>query len=144
MAAHSGVPRLPRDDEPAEKEPHRDKNAQVYPCCIARKLSRKEMDTCPKARKALDAEWEQLRILKRLHPTKGIGACDEGNVREAGSVREEARQAGKTVHFGRIAELCHEKKGVSLKTATQRKYERSQRTSWRQRQRPGLQLGGIL
>ena len=67
------------------------------------------MTSCPRARKALDAEWEKLRFLKRPHPTKGVGALDEGNVREASSVREEARQAGKTVHFGRIVELCHEK-----------------------------------
>ncbi len=35
----------------------------------------------------------------------------EGNVRETSAVREEARLAGKTVHFGRIVELCHEKGG---------------------------------
>ncbi len=56
----------------------------------------------------MDAEWEKLRFLKRPHPVKGDGAWDEGTVREASSVREEARQAGKTVHFGRIVELCHE------------------------------------
>ncbi len=67
------------------------------------------MESCPKAREALDAEWEQLRILKRPHPTKGVGAWDEGNVREASAVRKEAQQAGKTVHFGRSVELCHEK-----------------------------------
>ena len=50
----------------------------------------------------------KLRFLKRPHPTKGIGAWDEGNVREAASVRKEAQQADKTVHFGRIADLCHE------------------------------------
>ena len=50
----------------------------------------------------MDAEWEKLRFLKRPHPTEGVGAWDEGGVREAASVREEARQAGKTVHFGRI------------------------------------------
>ena len=67
------------------------------------------MAPCPKARKALDAEWEKLRFLKRPHPVKGLGVWDEGRVREASSVREEARQAGKTVHSGRIVELCHEK-----------------------------------
>ena len=72
------------------------------------------METCPRTRKALDAEWEKLRFLKRSHPTKGVGACDEGNVREAGSVREEARQAGNTVHLGRIVEYCHGKKGSEL------------------------------
>ena len=114
----SDVPRLPREFESSVPEPHRDKNAWHPPGCIARKLSKKEMTSCPRARKALDAEWEKLRFLKRPHPTKGVGAWDEGNVREASSVREEARQAGKTVHFGRTAELCHEKKGASWPTAT--------------------------
>ena len=58
------------------------------------------MESCPRARKALDAEWGKLRFLKRPHPTEGVGAWDEGNVREASSVRKEAQQAGKTVHFG--------------------------------------------
>jgi hypothetical protein len=67
------------------------------------------MDACPKARKALNAEWEKLRLLKRPHPVQGQGAWDEGNVREASSVRDAARAAGNTVHFGRIVEPCHEK-----------------------------------
>jgi hypothetical protein len=67
------------------------------------------MESCPKARKALDAEWEKLRFLKRPFPTKGTGAWDEGNVREASAVRKEAQQSGKVIHFGRIVELCHEK-----------------------------------
>ena len=101
------VPRLPLDDGPDEKEPHRDRKTWHPPCCIARTLSRKEMESCPKARKALDAEWERLRFLKRPHPTKGVGAWDEGNVREASSVRKEAQQAGKTVHLGRIVIPTH-------------------------------------
>ena len=51
----------------------------------------------------------KLRYLKRPHPVKGLGAWDEGNVREADSVRAEARQNGKTVHVGRTCELCREK-----------------------------------
>mgnify|MGYP002806181890 CR=1 FL=1 len=60
------------------------------------------MESCPGARKALDAEWEKQRTLKRPHPTQGLGAWDEGNVREASEVRAEARLKGLTVHFGRI------------------------------------------
>ncbi len=40
---------------------------------------------------------------------KGLGAWDEGNVREADHVRANARQEGTTFHFGRIRELCHER-----------------------------------
>ncbi len=54
------VPRLPMDGEPDEKEPHREKAVWHPPCCIARTLSKKEMESCPKAKKALDAEWEHL------------------------------------------------------------------------------------
>ena len=90
-------------------DPHREKNTQHPPACIARKLTKKEMSTDPRAKIALDAEWEKLRFLKRPHPTKGHGAWDEGNVREAAAVRKEAQNRGDTVHFGRIVELCHEK-----------------------------------
>ena len=111
--ASSGVPNLPRTTEPTPTA-HRDEIAeeptQVNPACIARKLSRKEMGTCPKAKKRpLDAEWEQPRTLKRPYPAKGFGAWDETNVREASEVRAKARQDGNAVHFGRICELCHEK-----------------------------------
>ena len=51
----------------------------------------------------------KLRFLKRPHPVKGLGAWDEGNVREADSVRAKARQEGNTAHFGRIFKLCHER-----------------------------------
>ena len=98
----SYVPRLPLQSEPDAEEPHRDKSAWHPPCCIARKLSRKEMTTDPKAQKALDAEWEKLRFLKRPHPTPGVGAGDEGNIREAASVRKEAQRECRTVHFARI------------------------------------------
>ena len=101
------IPRLPGEFETL-REPHRERNTWHPQGCIARTLSKKEMDACPKARKALYAEWEKLRFLKRPDPVKGFGAWDEGNVREASSVREEARQADKTVHFGRIVELCHD------------------------------------
>ena len=68
----------------------------------------RERGTCPKARKALDAEWEKLRTLKRPHPAKGFGAWDERGVREASEARAQARHNGQTVHFARICELCHE------------------------------------
>ena len=51
----------------------------------------------------------KLRTLKRPFPTRGFGAWDEASAREASDVRAQARQDGKTVHVGRICELCHEK-----------------------------------
>ena len=82
----------------AEQGPHRDKNIRISPCCIARKLTKKEMSTDPRAKAALDAEWEKLCFLKRPHPIKGHGAWDEGNVREASAVRKEAQDKGRTFH----------------------------------------------
>ncbi len=88
------------------------------------------MSADPRAKAALDAEWEKLRFLKRPHPCKGHGAWDEGNVREASAVRKEAQDKGNTVHFGRIVELCHEK-GSELEIGDpERKDEGSIRSPW--------------
>ena len=62
----------------------------------------------PQGEQTLDAAREQLIVLKRPHPVEGLGAWDEGNIREASSVRADARHNGNTVHVGRICELCHE------------------------------------
>ncbi len=50
---HDAVPRLPLDGEPDVQEPHRERNVRHPPCCTARKLSRKEMESCPNAKKGL-------------------------------------------------------------------------------------------
>ncbi len=47
------IPRLP--GEFAALEPHLDRGTWYPPGCIARTLSKKEMDTCPRARRALYA-----------------------------------------------------------------------------------------
>ena len=39
----------------------------------------------------------------------GRGAWDEDSVREASSVRVQARQSGATVHFARILDIYHER-----------------------------------
>ena len=52
---------------------------------------------------------ERLRFLRRPYPAKGLGAWDEGSVREASEVRAKARHDGQTIFFGRICELRHEK-----------------------------------
>ncbi len=54
------------------------------------------MASYPKARRALDAEWESYAFSNGPIPLKAL------------SVREEVRQAVKTVHPGRIVRLCHE------------------------------------
>ncbi len=62
-----------------------------------------------RAKRALDAEWEKVRFLKRANPVKGLGGLDEACVTDADEVRSRARQMGEAVHVGRICELCHEK-----------------------------------
>jgi len=67
---------------------------------VARLVPKDEVRKNPKAKAALDKEWENLR-------TKGI--WDESRVRECKSIVDEARGQGKTVHLARIFEACYEK-----------------------------------
>ena len=110
-------PRLPREASRAETEAHRDKSdgEQImhgipFPCCIARKVNKKEYSQSKEATAAMDEEWENLRTVPRPDPKdKGIGVWDESKVIEAKDARAVARRLGKKAHFGRIAELCYEK-----------------------------------
>ena len=67
---------------------------------VARLVSKDEIASNPKAKAALDKEWENLR-------TKGV--WDEKSVRECRDIVAEARREGKAVHLGRIFEACYEK-----------------------------------
>ena len=67
---------------------------------VARLVSKDEVASNPKAKAALDKEWENLR-------TKGV--WDEKRVRECRDIVAEVRRDGKTVHLGRIFEACYEK-----------------------------------
>ena len=67
---------------------------------VARLVPKDEVRRNPKAKAALDKEWENLR-------TKGV--WDESRVKECKSIVEEARKNGETVHLGRIFEACYEK-----------------------------------
>ena len=94
-----------------------------FPIAVARKVSRSEYISVPEA-KAVDAEWEKLRKLKRPNPKdQGRGAWAEEVVREEADVREEARVGKFKVHFGGIAELCHENGSELPKGDPNRKYK---------------------
>ena len=72
----------------------------------------------------MDAEWNKLRYAKRPDPKdKGVGVWDETMVMEASDVRNGARQAGDTVHFLRIAELCMQKGSELAEDDPQRKFK---------------------
>ncbi len=63
---------------------------------------------------------------------KGSGVWDEGRVREADAVRDEARRDGATVHFGRVAVLLHLKGGELEEGHVDRTYRggRSSLATW--------------
>ena len=69
-------------------------------CAVARLVPRDEVSRTPKAKAALDAEWERLRAK---------GTWDEARVQECRKVVSEAHRKGETVHLGRIFEACYEK-----------------------------------
>ena len=68
----------------------------------------------PKAKAALEKEWENLR-------TKGV--WDESRVRECKSIVGEARKNGETVHLGRVFEACYEKGSELLADDPRRKFK---------------------
>ena len=71
---------------------------------VARLVPKDEVRKNPKAKAALDKEWENLRA---------EGVWDESRVRECKSIVDEARRKGETVHLGRVFEACYEK-GLEL------------------------------
>ena len=69
---------------------------------VARLVLKDDDAKNPKAKAALDKDWENLSLR-----TKGV--WDESRVRECKSIVEEARKNGQTIHLGRIFEACYEK-----------------------------------
>merc|ERR1712198_295248 len=67
--------------------------------CVARPVPHAEFVANPKAIEASELEWGRLRAVGRT------GCWDETNPR----VMAEARDSGRTVHFGKLMELCVEK-----------------------------------
>ena len=61
---------------------------------------KKEIDKTPAAKKALDIEWDKL---------VKAGVWDEKHPREWSALSSEARKNGRTIHIGRVFEICVEK-----------------------------------
>ena len=78
---------------------------------LARPVSRSEVRSNPKARAALQKEWDRLRE---------IPAWDESKVREWADVSAEARRTGKTVHVGRVFDITVEKNAEFKTLSVQR------------------------
>ena len=81
---------------------------------VARLVSKDEIASNPKAKTALDKEWEILR-------NKGV--WDEKRVRECRDIVAEARRNGQTVHLGRIFEACYEKGSELPESDPRRKFK---------------------
>ena len=71
--------------------------------CAARSVTKSEMLTHPKAKAAMQLEWDRLRA------QGDHGVWDESKVMEWDEVKRGAIRDKKTVHLGRIFELCFEK-----------------------------------
>ena len=69
------------------------------PACVAKKVPRSKWNT-PKAKVALDKEWNKLRTHKHPKGNK-TGVWDESTVCEAKEAREYARKMGEVHHYGR-------------------------------------------
>ena len=83
-ADEDAVPEIAKDVVTQQEHRKREAvsgRAQMYLAAVARKVPRSEWDK-PKARAALDAEWEKLRTTPWPNK-KGIGTWDESTVEES-------------------------------------------------------------
>ena len=103
----------PAKDKPEHCPRLRDQ-AALWNVLVARPVSRKEALANPDAKKALVKEWDKLRAQ---------GVSDESKVRPWSEVKAEARRAGKTVHVGRIFDICVEKNSELPASDPRRKYK---------------------
>ncbi len=95
-------PSMPFKSSTTEGE-HNTKNPTSrasYNALVARILSKREIAASDGARVALKLEWNKL---------KAQGVWDVTRVKPWSRVANEARSSGKTVHVGRIFEICVEK-----------------------------------
>ena len=67
---------------------------------VAKDVRRDKWKTIPKAMEAIAAEWARLRAQN---------VWDEAHPRTLGSVQAEAKRNNKTIHIGRLFDLCVEK-----------------------------------
>ena len=71
--------------------------------CVARPVKNEEINANPKARESVEVEWARLRAVGKH------GCWDEKNPRPKVEVMAEAQKGNRTVHFGKLMELCVEK-----------------------------------
>ena len=77
--------------------PKRDRTYYGIPGCVARPVSKLELEASPKAVKARDDEWRKLR-------EKDV--WDESVVMEWNDARKIASSKGQTIHLARLFGIC--------------------------------------
>ena len=87
------------DRHTAEHSPQGDVIAEWF-AMVHLPIPMKKAQSIPRARAAVDKEWDALASLP---------AWDLSRVKPKAQVIAEARKAGRTVHFGSLMDLCHEK-----------------------------------
>ena len=86
-----------------KQQSHRDKLSpfsDLFECCVARTVTKKELKENKKAQQAVQKEWDKLR---------GLQTWDESRVREWSDVAKEARKTGQKVNVGLIFQIVVEK-----------------------------------
>ena len=96
---YTDTPEMPLRSTPCIHRSH-DQIVFCYSACVARAVDRKERAANPKAKAALDKEWNKLITQ---------GYWDYSSVREWSHLLAEARKTGAVAHFGGIFDICVEK-----------------------------------
>ncbi|CAE6962770.1 unnamed protein product [Symbiodinium sp. CCMP2592] len=111
--AVDAAPAMPvRPDPHSHRSP--DSSVFFYSACVARPVDRKERAVNPKAKAALDKEWNKLI---------NQGCWDYASVREWRDVSNEAVAKGETAHVGRIFDICVEKNSELPESDPNRKFK---------------------
>ena len=115
------APRMPCAT--ARPSAHREKTSAhgLFNACVARPVKPAEVKTNPKARAAMQTEWERLRKVKRPDGTHGV--WDEAAVQEWSAVRASARRIGKKINVGLVFGIVVEKNVELDPTDKRRKYK---------------------
>ena len=106
--AQGPIPCMPIQSSTKREAKHREKvpkTSMPFTALVARILNKKEITASPEAKAALKKEWDKLREQ---------GVLDVKGVQPWSKVAAEARDNKKTVHVGRIFEICGEELRITF------------------------------
>ncbi len=105
------IPKMPTQKEDYDHRVREDINSWAL---VARPVNKSEIASEPKAKKAMDSEWERLR---------SRGTWDESKVKEWREVSAKAKSENRKIHVGRIFGICVEKGSELQKNDPARKFK---------------------